>query len=869
MISEENEETVEKLQVPAVTVQKMESDSDLSTRARETPTPASTLGKGRSSLSIDNEAAVTTFKASGRVLLAFGTLAIIILMVSLDGTIISVGLPSIARALHGSGVEAFWAGTSFLLASTVFQPTFASLSNIFGRIPLMITALTFFLAGAVVAALSNNFTLLLLGRTLQGIGGGGMQSLTEVVVTDLVPLRVRSKYFAIISASWSLGSVSGPIVGGAFTEDVSWRWMFYVNLPFIGIALVVVPLTLRLKSLPASIATKLHRVDFLGMVLFTASMTSFLIPVTWAGVQYAWLSWHTLVPLFVGLGGLVLFLLYEAYLAPEPLVPLSIFRNRTSCIAYLAETAQGICMWCILYYLPLYFEASKSYSPVSAGLGILPLTVTLAPAAVIMGLVIARTGKYYLANLIGWAIGATGLGLMTLMDPSIATWKWVVFMVFAGIGQGILVQSLRLTIQAASNNKNVASAAALYVFFRCLGQTLGVAIGGVTFQNEVKERLKSFPEFQNRALDLAKDAAALVETIKQMPDGPKRHDLQVVYADAFRVVCVVLTAICIAMMIACIFIKSYDLNRALETDQGFNYDARPLSTILEEGTEKRFSRLTVKSRASSRSAYARASSPTSTLTSFTDNDPRFPQSLDAALHQIQIDSTTSRPLSSASTAVSTRTRNRLTKPPSRNNLRPKSPGRRSIATGSPALPSRDIGDGQALRLPAFAPLEISIPDHASRTSTPRPCTSPDSAPHTPHPQSFSRPWSVTSPTGGTVPPPIPSTNIAAVVGDVAPRPSTAGSTGRESSSTAATFHTANGLARSASNASTAPTIRPHQSLNSDPNSNAHRKSRGTNPPTAINTFSHLVHKSQPKPPRKRPRCGSITWRKLHEKKAIE
>ncbi|KAL9616980.1 MAG: hypothetical protein Q9160_008207 [Pyrenula sp. 1 TL-2023] len=530
------------------------------------------------------------FKPSGRVYLAFVTLAILILMVSLDGTIISVGLPrslqTIATALHGTATEAFWAGTSFLLASTVFQPTFASLSNIFGRIPLIITSLLLFLAGTLVAGLSQAFYVLLIGRTLQGLGGGGLQSITEVVVTDLVPLRVRSKYFAVISGAWSIGSVTGPVIGGVFTQKVSWRWMFYINLPFIGIALVIVPSFLRLKSVRSTVSTKLHRIDYFGVFLFTASATSFLIPITWAGVEHPWVSWRTLAPLSIGVVGIILFLLYEAYIAPEPLVPLSIFRTRTSCIAYLAETAQGIIMWCILYYLPLYFEASKSYSAVSAGLGIIPLTVTLAPSAVIMGFVIARSGKYYLANIIGWAIGALGLGLMILMDRDTETWKWVLFMVFAGIGQGILVQSLRLTIQAASTNQNLATAAAMYVFFRCLGQTLGVAIGGVAFQNEVKERLKQYPEFNGQALSLAKDAAALVEVIKGMPDGSQRKmDLQIVYADAFRVVCILLTALSGAMLVACLFVKSYDLNRALETEQGFNYDARPISQLIVDGGE--------------------------------------------------------------------------------------------------------------------------------------------------------------------------------------------------------------------------------------------------------------------------------------------
>ena len=154
--------------------------------------------------------------------LAFLTLAVITMMVALDGTSLSVALPIIADKLRGTAIEAFWAGTSFLLCSTIFQPNFASFSHIFGRKPMVLVGLVFFLIGAIVAAVANDFGTLLVGRSLQGIGGGGLIALTEIVVTDLVPLRLRGQYFGIISAMWSIGSVSGPLIGGAFAQDVTW-----------------------------------------------------------------------------------------------------------------------------------------------------------------------------------------------------------------------------------------------------------------------------------------------------------------------------------------------------------------------------------------------------------------------------------------------------------------------------------------------------------------------------------------------------------------------------------------------------------------------------------------------------------------------
>ena len=169
------------------------------------------------------------FKPTRRFILAFASMAVLVLMVAIDGTSLSVALPVIARKLHGSAIEAFWAGTSFLLASTVFQPNMSSFSHIFGRMPVMLVAMTFFLAGVLMAALSQNFTLMLVGRTIQGIGGGSIIALSEILLTDLVPLRYRGQWAGVIASMWSLGSVTGPVIGGAFAQ-VQWRWIFWSEL---------------------------------------------------------------------------------------------------------------------------------------------------------------------------------------------------------------------------------------------------------------------------------------------------------------------------------------------------------------------------------------------------------------------------------------------------------------------------------------------------------------------------------------------------------------------------------------------------------------------------------------------------------------
>ena len=172
--------------------------------------------------------------------------------------------------------------------------------------------------------------------------------MTEIVVTDLVPLRYRGQWQGLIAAMWSLGSVTGPVIGGAFAI-VQWRWIFWINLPFIGISYVAVPLFLRLNIVPSSIAAKLRRVDWAGSFIFVASMTSFLIPLTWGGVMYDWSSWRTIVPLVMGALGILGFCLYEKYVATEPAIRLAIFRNRTANLAYFTTTLHGLILWCLLY----------------------------------------------------------------------------------------------------------------------------------------------------------------------------------------------------------------------------------------------------------------------------------------------------------------------------------------------------------------------------------------------------------------------------------------------------------------------------------------------------------------------------------------
>lgn len=359
---------------------------------------------------------------------------------------------------------------------------------------------------------------------------------------------------------------SGPVIGGAFAE-VSWRWIFWINLPFIGVSYVIVPLFIRINALPASLMQKLKRVDWFGSFLFVASTTSFLIPVTWGGVMYDWTSWRTLVPLILGAVGMACFGLYERFVPAEPLLMASLFENRTINLGWFFAMLHGVILWCLLYYQPLYFEAVKGYKPVIAGVSMFPATFTVAPLAIVTGFLITKTGRYRWTIWLGWTVATLGNGLLVLWKVNSSIPVWLFTQLVSGIGMGILFPSLLYQIQAAAKSKDVAFAAALFSFFRAFGQAIGVAIGGAIFQNEMRRRLEQSAGFADKASALAKDAAALVQVIHN--SSPEDQlTLKTAYVDSLRTIYIVLSALTGTALVLSVFIQKYEINIGLETEQG-------------------------------------------------------------------------------------------------------------------------------------------------------------------------------------------------------------------------------------------------------------------------------------------------------------
>ncbi|OAG41495.1 hypothetical protein AYO21_04197 [Fonsecaea monophora] len=505
------------------------------------------------------------WKPSTAEALVMVTLAIISLMVSLDATVIVTALSTIVQALNTTSTQGFWIGTSYLLVVAVTMPFTASISDIVGRPQTLFTVLLSFTVGTILCATAHSIGIMLVGRCLQGIGGGGVIILSLVIFSDIVPLRFRPQYVGVLQGAWALGSVIGPIIGGAFASPTRWRWVFYLMLPFCAVGLVFVPLFVRLRRPEATLREMLGRVDWIGGVLFISSATSFLIAISWGGTTYAWSHWRTLVPLLVGLAGLVATMVWERFGAKETaFLRHSLFHVWSAHAIYFGAFAQGLILYAQLYYIPFFFEAAKQYSPLRTGVSLLPVLLTLVPASVIVGAAITRTARFRWAITTGWVLATLGTGLSISWNRGTHTAVWAVEMIVLGFGHGLNLNALNTASQAACKPGDEGRAVGMYAFLRSLGMAIGVGVGGSVFQNVMKAKLAS----QGLPTDIALQAEAYLEVLKQTPAGDSAAQARAAavidaYIAGFHGVFAFLTGLAGLALIVGLIIQHFEINKAL------------------------------------------------------------------------------------------------------------------------------------------------------------------------------------------------------------------------------------------------------------------------------------------------------------------
>ena len=402
----------------------------------------------------------------------FAGLMLALMLASLDQNIVAVALPRIVSDLGGLS-HLSWVVTSFLLTSTATTPLYGKLSDIYGRKPLFIAAILIFLAGSILCGLSGSMTQLVVFRGIQGLGAGGLMTLAMTTVADLVPPRERGRYQGYFGAVFAFSSIAGPLLGGFITDALSWRWIFYVNLPIGALALAF--FVFGFHRQPHAV---FHRIDYAGAFLLTAATVVLLLVLTWGGAQYAWSSW-TIVGLAASVVVLVSLLVRTERRAEEPVLAPHILHNRVFLISTGVMFLTFMSLFGASVFLPLFFQLVLGFAPARAGLMLAPMTGGVVVASFLGGRLVTRTGRYKIFPVVGLAAATLAfLAVMRAATAGASLGFLEISLVVLGAGFGLVMPNLMVAIQNAVLPVELGSATAASAFFRSLGGTFGVAISG-------------------------------------------------------------------------------------------------------------------------------------------------------------------------------------------------------------------------------------------------------------------------------------------------------------------------------------------------------------------------------------------------------
>jgi EmrB/QacA subfamily drug resistance transporter len=407
-------------------------------------------------------------------------------LAALDQTIVSTALPTIVGDLGGLN-HLSWVVTSYLLASTVSTPIYGKLGDMLGRKPVFLAAILVFLAGSMFAGLSQSMGELIGFRALQGIGAGGLMVGSQAIIADIVPPRERGRYMGLIGSVFAVASVAGPLLGGFFVDSLSWRWVFYVNMPVGALAIVIVATRLHLHT-----PTIRHRIDYLGATLLAAAVGALILLTTWGGNEYAWGS-PTIVGLGVGGVALIAAFLWQETRAREPILPLALFRSSAFSVSSGMGFAIGMGMFGAVIFIPLFLQLVYGATPTSSGLRMLPLMAGLLIASIASGRAISRIGRYKVFPIAGTAIIVVGMYLLSRLGVGTAPWLASVYMLVVGIGIGLAMPVLVLVVQNDARPEDVGVATSAATFFRSVGGAFGVAVFGTIFAIRLSDRLARLP----------------------------------------------------------------------------------------------------------------------------------------------------------------------------------------------------------------------------------------------------------------------------------------------------------------------------------------------------------------------------------------